>query len=135
MWFLLESICVGLIQGGVFDIFEGLGRCGTRRRRVWLDIVFGPLSALLLFFCGLVILNGQIHPLLLIGSAIGMLVEHITIGVYLSATVAGICRFCLKSFAVLRHFVVQAGEGYNKIARNLCEVVKNVIKKEKKTRK
>lgn len=84
MLFFAESICLGLIIGILLDLFSGLGRGQSRGYRFWLDVLFGPLVAVLLFLGSLVILDGQLHPLLFFGSLCGAVLEHFTIGTYLS---------------------------------------------------
>lgn len=104
---LLQSICLGLMQGATFDVFTGLGRQTTRFRRWVLDAFFGPIAGLMLFFGTLVIMDGQLHPLLLVGSLIGLLLEHITIGAWLAASVDLIHLWCLKVIRFLKKMWVR----------------------------
>lgn len=92
VWFLLQSICLGLVQGVIFDTMTGAGKRLKPIFRLCLDAAYGPIAGLLLFFGSLVIMDGQLHPLLLVGSALGVVIEHVTVGTYLSKSVAFICR-------------------------------------------
>ena len=75
--FYLLSMVSGVCIGVIFDVFTGWGRA---RRRVssifFLDIMFCVLSALLTFSSALLIMDGQLHPLLLFGIFTGGVVEH-----------------------------------------------------------
>ena len=90
--FLLQSMCLGVVQGVLFNIVTGIGRSFSQSRRVMWDVLFGPLTAIITFCGALIIMDGQLHPLLLGGSVIGMLLEHLTIGHWLSALIVVICR-------------------------------------------
>ena len=84
--FLLQSIGLGVVQGLLLDILMGFVRMPKRARWLWMDVLAGPISALITFLGALVIMDGQLHPLLLFGTFLGMWFEHITVG-------RGICRF------------------------------------------
>ena len=81
--FLLQSFILGGLLGLCLDIATGLFTARKRRRWLWSDVLFGPFAAVITFFGALVIMDGQLHPLLFIGVALGMLTEHVTVGVYL----------------------------------------------------
>ena len=78
--FLLRSIILGVLQGLCLDLMTSLLVGRKRRRWLWTDVLFGPLAAIVTFFGALVIMDGQLHPLLFFGIALGMLVEHATVG-------------------------------------------------------
>lgn len=112
--FLLESFCLGIMQGFLFDAISGLGRGQRKSLRAILDVVLGPLAALNTFFGALIIMDGQLHPLLLTGCGCGMLVEHLLLGNLVSSGVAFLCkvpryffRWCLSGCGfvalLLRH--------------------------------
>ena len=84
--FLLQSIGLGIAQGLLLDVLTGFARIPKHHRWLWTDVLFGPLAALITFFGALVIMDGQLHPLLLFGTFSGMLLEHISVG-------RCICRF------------------------------------------
>ena len=89
---MLQSICIGLAQGVIFDTMTGVGKRLKPICRLCLDVGYGPVAGLLLFFGSLVIMDGQLHPLLLVGSTLGLVIEHVTVGLYLSKSVTFICR-------------------------------------------
>ena len=78
---LLPAIFVGVGLGVVLDIFSS---CSFRRRK-WrlIDTLFGPFAALITFGAALVILDGQLHPLLFGGMLVGIVLERQTIGIWL----------------------------------------------------
>lgn len=78
--FLMESIVVGIGQGLFIDIVTGIAHGSKRKRWLWTDVVCGPIAAVITFFGALVIMDGQLHPLLLFGVFLGMLAEHIAVG-------------------------------------------------------
>lgn len=82
--FLLRSIILGVLQGLCLDLMTSLLAGRKRRRWLWTDVFFGPLAAIITFFGALVIMDGQLHPLLFLGIALGMLAEHVTIGTLIS---------------------------------------------------
>ena len=107
MRFFGYSICLGGIIGIVLDVFSGLERNRSRFYCFWLDVAFGPLAAVLLFLGSLAIMDGQLHPLLLLGAFLGLVLEHVTIGVYLSQSVVMLRKFIRKSIAVFgRIFII-----------------------------
>ena len=82
--FLLQSIVLGVLQGLCLDLVTNLFVERRRRKWLWTDVLFGPLAAIITFFGALVIMDGQLHPLLFLGIALGMLAEHVTIGTLIS---------------------------------------------------
>ena len=94
--FFGESFCLGLIQGAVFDVLSGLGRYTHRCFRLVLDSVLGLLVAMLLFFGAIVIMDGQLHPLLFFGSWLGLITEHASVGKYLCGWIAKLCYIAQK---------------------------------------
>lgn len=83
---------MGVMIGILLDIFNGLGRNRSRAYRFWLDVIFGPLAAVMLCLGSLAIMDGQLHPLLLFGAFVGVVLERLTIGRYLSNSVAFLRR-------------------------------------------
>lgn len=81
--FLLQSIILGVMQGFALDVITGFVSSSKRKRWLWTDIAFGPLAAVVTFFGALVIMDGQLHPLLLFGVFLGMAAEHIVVGVWM----------------------------------------------------
>lgn len=83
LYFLLQSVGVGLVQGLVLDTLTGLRQRLMHKRWRLTDVLFGPIAAFITFIGALVIMDGQLHPMLFFGIAIGMLVEHATVGLWL----------------------------------------------------
>ena len=81
--FLLQSFLLGGFQGLFLDLITSLCAGRKRRRWLWSDVFFGPLAAVTTFCGALAIMDGQLHPLLFFGIALGMLTEHVTIGAIL----------------------------------------------------
>ena len=78
---VLQSALVGMLIGGSLDFNHGIALKNTHISHVLvLDITWGCLSAVMTFFAALVLTDGQLHPVLLLGLLIGALVEHYTIG-------------------------------------------------------
>ena len=128
--FVGQSICLGIMIGILLDIFSGLERNRTRIYRFWLDVLFGPLAAILLFLGSLVIMDGQMHPLLIFGAFVGLLLEHLTLGRYLSKAVVFLRKWCCKVTAlfgkicsvfgaVLRKMAIVWPKGHNKSRKKM----------------
>ena len=81
--FLLQSIGLGIIIGLFLDGLAALMLRRVRRNQFILDVAFGGVTALLVFFGSLVILDGQLHPLLIFGSTAGLAVEHLSVGLWI----------------------------------------------------
>lgn len=89
---LLWCVVVGVIIGVLFDCASGFGRTVKRRVLFCLDMFLGPLFSLITFFSALVITDGELHPLLFAGVLVGFVVEHVTIGRWISKGVAWFIR-------------------------------------------
>ena len=96
-------------MGMLLDIFSGLGRNRTRTYRFWLDVMFGPLAAILLCLGSLVIMDGQLHPLLIFGAFVGLLLEHLTIGRYLSLVIAVLRKYTRQVTMLLERVIMDFG--------------------------
>ena len=111
--FLLRSIILGVLQGLCLDLITSLLAGRKRRRWLWTDVLFGPLAAIITFFGALVIMDGQLHPLLFLGIALGMLAEHVTIGTLISFLLLSfiiyvfICTFHFQSILCSFHCPAQ----------------------------
>lgn len=90
--FFLQSVCVGGMQGLLFDAMTGVGRSLRKIQRAVLDALFGPCAAIVAFLGSLVIMDGQPHPLLLTGYVCGLVIEHLAIGSWVSSAVVFVCR-------------------------------------------
>lgn len=92
--FFARSVVVGLMIGVLFDVFTGWGRIRRSKVKTFLlDVTFCLISSVITFFAALVIMNGQLHPLLLFGIALGAVIVHITVGQIISSLVAWMGRF------------------------------------------
>ena len=129
--FLLQSMCLGVVQGVLFDIVTGIGRSFSQSWRVIWDALLGPLTAIITFCGALIIMDGQLHPLLLGGSVIGMLLEHLTIGRWLSALVVVICRVPRMLF----HFVYAFCSRLGHFWRESVRTSRKKLKKQRKSAK
>ena len=81
--FLLYSVLLGCGQGLLLDVITGIIHFKRGKRLLWSDVIFGPLAAVITFLGALVIMDGQLHPLLLCGVLLGMVCEHVLIGVWI----------------------------------------------------
>lgn len=102
IWFLLQSTMVGMMQGAVLDIVTGLYRFKKGRYWVWTDALFGPFAAVTTFFGALVIMDGQLHPLLIFGTFLGMLAEHVALGRFICAGMRKIRRITREGVRATR---------------------------------
>ncbi len=84
LFLLLQSGMLGVVLGVVFDFCTIVDKC--RRRHRWMaflcDILFFVLAAFITFFFSLAVMDGRMHPLLFVGSGVGILLEHWLIGRY-----------------------------------------------------
>ncbi len=128
MRFFGQSICIGGVIGILLDVFSGLERNQTRMYRLFLDVIFGPLAAIVMFLGSLVITDGQLHPFLFFGVFVGLLLEHLTLGRYLSKIVV-ILRKCVRRItAIFGRICIQ-------ICASLGKAIAVLRKKRCKTRK
>ena len=128
VYFFWQSICLGMGIGIVLDFLSGWGRGRSRRYRIWLDVLFGPVSAVMLFFGSLVIMNGQLHPLLFFGVLIGAVLEHLTVGRYLSRVITFARKILQKAKKAL-------GNKSGDLAASLRSKVAVLIGRDNKLRK
>lgn len=112
---------LGVLVGFFIDVAFAVLCRDTRRRWLLFDAVSGPPAALLVMFGALIIMDGHLHPLLILGSFLGMFVEHLTLAGAISWIIKNVCCFlrllkqivldcgkCLRSMIhdFLRNFVV-----------------------------
>ena len=86
--FFLQSAILGILLGVLFDLITGLMRNKSKAFRSCADILFGPFAAIISFLAALVIMDGQMHPLLFAGCFVGGFIEHISVGVWISKAVS-----------------------------------------------
>ena len=132
MLFFGESVCLGVLLGILLGIFSGLGRNLKRVNRFWLDVLFGPLAGIILFLGSLVIMDGQLHPFLLLGALVGMLLVYMTVGVYLSGCVSFLYNLVSEAAAFIDTIFTGIAVQLSRYAGLLCCYGKNLRKKLKK---
>jgi|GEM_PF-2809081 len=101
---LMQSGGVGFLLGATYDLFFAVGRVRrSARSAVFVkDILFCLLSAVFTFYFSLMITDGQLHPLLFLGIALGMVAERGSVGRLLR-----LLRFWLSSlFGKVRQIMV-----------------------------
>ncbi len=104
---LIESGALGVCLGFVFDCFNVLSKMRRRNRLpVFLgDVAFFVLAALVTFFFSLAVMDGRMHPLLFFGIAIGMIVQHLTIGRLFSRALYLLLRFLYRVFRTVLSWI------------------------------
>ena len=131
--FIARSMLAGLIIGVLFEVTNGLGRIHRNRwRTMALDLVFSVLASVITFFASLVIMDGQLHPVLFTGIFIGAFMLHFSVGKYIASCVynAGLFLRMLISELILITEKIQneikrftrshicRGKNVNKIKKN-----------------
>ena len=104
VWFLLQSIGVGALQGLLLDVATGFVPVTRRKHWLWIDVLFGPAAAIITFCGALVVMDGQLHPLLLFGVFFGMGLEHILVGVWVCCAIRKGRRLLREMQRQIRHF-------------------------------
>ncbi|MBQ8683996.1 MAG: spore cortex biosynthesis protein YabQ [Clostridia bacterium] len=105
--FLLQSSGVGVLLGLLFEMLTAVGRTtGGRWRQFLLDALFGIPAALVTFFGALAIMDGELHPLLFVGVAVGFLTEHMSVGRWVCR---GLCML-LRWNSQLWRWLLDGGE-------------------------
>lgn len=92
VFFFVQSVMVGAVICVGFDLVTALTQRQPHRSYLIFDVIIGPVAALLVFFGALSIMDGQLHPLLITGSFLGILAEHFTLGVWLKKFVRRVLR-------------------------------------------
>lgn len=120
MIFLLQSIFLGITQGFVLDVVTGMTRSAKRKRWLWTDVLFGPVLAVTTFFGALVIMDGQLHPLLLFGVFLGMVTEHVIVGVWIG-------RILCKLRRIIRNSVRVSYDFFARLCRSVKTMFQNAL--------
>lgn len=135
VFFFLQSVVLGMPVGLLLDVLTGLLDCGGRRHRLWQDVFFGPVAALLIFLGSLVIMDGHLHPLLLFGSFLGMIAEHVSLGWLVRKILKSLVGLVRKCKGFLTAWVLFLNDLLNKTNRfarcNLSKRRKTAKKGEK----
>lgn len=133
---LLRCGVIGLGFGVAFDLMTGLWRGATRSKRFVVDVVFCLLAALVTFYCSLILTDGKMHPILFMGLLAGALLEHLSVGRWVSKWVSQGVRFARRWLARVGGFTAseirRAVRGWLKLRRTWAGKVKNVKKIRKK---
>ena len=124
---MLQSIELGAAIGLLLDNMGALILRDERHNRFVLDAVSGGVTALLVFFGSLVILDGQLHPLLIFGSFLGMAVEHLLVGRWVKKWLVRVrrwwCKVCcslpvkLTNMAQIIHFRSKTAKNKGKTSK------------------
>ena len=96
---------LGFGQGALLDCVTVLSQLKGRRRWLWTDVFIGPVLAVITFFGALLICDGQLHPVVLLGVLAGMGVEHVSIGFGRAiCRVLRVCKlFCYEILLCVYH--------------------------------
>ena len=105
--FLVECIPCGAILGFFFELTSGFVRFSTSKSTKYLyDVLYGMMASVVTFFTALVIMDGQLHPILFLGIGFGFICEHIMLGrlvmqmVYMLVKTIGKVSFVLRTILV-----------------------------------
>jgi len=83
--FLFSSAVLGMGIGLLFDVISGFWRGKKYQRQLYAaDALLGVAAAVITFFGALIIMDGQLHPVLFCGILLGFFLEHYIIGRWLS---------------------------------------------------
>lgn len=118
---LLRSGFLGVVLGVLFDLLSGILYRKTKLIRFISDIIFCLFAAMVTFFTSLVISDGLLHPVLFLGTLIGLSVSHFTIGRLLSRfsyQMAHFLHVCMGLFVVkIQHFYKRIAVCYRRIIK------------------
>ena len=98
---LLGRSCLfGVALGFLFDFFNLPAK--SRRCRWWLafvlDVSFFAVTAIATFYFSLAVMDGQMHPSLFVGSALGICAQHLLIGRFWGRLMYRTARFAREAF-------------------------------------
>ncbi len=135
---LLQCGGLGMALGIVYDwlsVWEQWRRL-SRVAVFVLDSLFGLLAALVTFFFALATMDGRLHPLLFVGSAIGMLVERCGISRFhrcllhrVLSLLRGGLRWCVLPFIALKRKLYKLLETLGNISKKSLRKIKKIRKK------
>ena len=101
--FIFECIPIGTILGFLFEINSSFVRLSARKStKYFLDSLFGLLASVVTFFTALVIMDGQLHPILFLGIGFGFFCEHIVLGRLVIQLLSMLVKTVGKVSSVLR---------------------------------
>ncbi len=145
---LLQCGGLGLLLGTVYDWISVWGQLRRLSRTVvfWLDSLYGLLAALVTFFFALATMDGRLHPLLFVGSALGVAVQRCGISRFHRRALYGIgqlmrrvARYCIWPFVLLKgwmtknlvkggNFIKKSYQKLKKIRKKACNSESNRLK-------
>ena len=104
---LCHSVAFGGCLGLVFDFFNVPSKSSRRHRLMTFlcDVVFFAVAALATFFFSLAVMDGRMHPLLFIGSSLGVILEHLLIGRLISRLLYLCGRFFYRLIRRLEEWI------------------------------
>ena len=126
---LCQCAPIGACIGFFFDCMSGwLRHCSYRRRLFVADALFGGFAALVTFFGALVVLDGQMHPMLFFGVLIGFLVEHWVVGKWIG-------RLLCRTHVFVSRFVRDFIHCMDSKLVGFCRYLQRIVRKTQKMRK
>ncbi len=134
---LCQSVGLGICLGFVFSLCNTVSKSRRHRRLMFIcDALFFVIASLITFFFSLAIMDGQLHPLLFGGCLVGFVLQHITIGRYLSRWLYRFGRWFHRALTcVLAWVTLPVRLLFSGIRRVLFTVFTKKEKNAKKTRK
>lgn len=134
---LLQCSGLGMLLGIVYDWLSVWGQLRRLSRAAFfaLDALFGLLAALVTFFFALATMDGRLHPLLFVGSIIGLSAERCGISRFhrrllyrvFSLLRRGL-RWCVLPFILLKEWIsgvwVKAGRKFRKTYQKFKKIRK-----------
>ena len=82
---LLKSVVIGGVIGILLDAYSGFLREKRYRYSLFVsDVLFGLVAAMVTFFGALIVTDGYLHPVLMVGIGCGCIAEHWLIGRWLA---------------------------------------------------
>ena len=83
---LFKSVIIGGLIGILLDAYSGFWLGKRYRFTLFVsDVLFGVVAAMMTFFGALVVTDGYLHPVLVVGIVCGCVAEHWLIGRWLAA--------------------------------------------------
>ena len=111
------------------DFIVGFAPVSTHKTFLWVDIVFGPVSAVVTFCGALLIMDGQLHPILLFGIFLGMAISHFSIGRFLCGAVRKMRISARRGARCMGTFLCRRAAGLVCRTKNAC--AKGLINRKK----
>lgn len=135
---LVQSGGLGLLLGTVYDWVSVWGQLRRLPRAAVfvLDASFGLLAALVTFFFAMATMDGRLHPLLFVGSALGAAVQRCGISRFhrrvlyrVGVSLRWVARCCTIPFLLLKKWVERILEKIGKFIKKTYQKLKKIRKK------